>query len=65
MGLHCTPACGGAKQWAGSAACTEWSELKAAEAVEGSFGVVHMAAIPPVLSLLSFVPAGREAVGQM
>lgn len=65
MGLHCTPACGGAKQWAGSAACTEWSELKAAEAVEGSSGVVHMTAIPSVLSLLSFVPAGREAVGQM
>lgn len=64
MGLHCTPACRGARRWAGSVACTGWSELKAAEAVEGSSGAVHVAAIPSVLSFLSFVPVGREAVGQ-
>lgn len=52
MGLHCTPACRGARQWAGSAACTGWSELKAAETVEGSSGVVHMAAVLSVLPLL-------------
>lgn len=65
MALHCTPAYGGAKRALGHSACTEWSELKAAEDVEGSSGVVHMAAIPSALSLLSFVLAGREAVGQM
>lgn len=52
MGLHCTPACRGARQWAGRAACTGWSEFKAAEAVEGSSGVVHMAAVPSALSQL-------------
>lgn len=61
MGLNFTPACRGARQWVGSASCTRWSELKAAEAFEGSSGVVHVAAVPSVLSLSSFVPAEKRS----